>query len=71
MSLDYAALNTAGQVLFLVTGKTKADMVKQWRNGEDLPVNRVRGRNVTDVYLDVDAAADGLPESDLSIAGDK
>lgn len=71
VTLGYAALNAAGQVLFLVTGKAKADMVKRWRNGEDLPVNRVRGRNVTDVYLDVDAAADDLPESDLSIAEDK
>jgi 6-phosphogluconolactonase len=71
VTLGYAALNHARQVLFLVTGQSKADMVRRWLNGEDLPVNRVRGRTVTDVYLDVDAAADGLPDSDLSMAADK
>lgn len=71
VSLGYAALNTAGQVLFLVTGQNKADMVRRWRNGEDLPVNHVRGKTVTIVYLDVDAAMDGLPDADLSMAEDK
>ena len=58
VTLGYAALNAARQVLFLVTGKAKADMVKRWRNGEDLSVNRVRGTQGTDIYLDQQAAAD-------------
>jgi len=56
VTLSYTALSDAEQVLFLVTGSTKSDMVRRWQNGEDLPVSRVRGKHGTDVYLDAAAA---------------
>ena len=69
VTLSYGTLCDAELVLFLVTGSAKNDMVKSWRNGDDLPVNHVHGRNGTDVYLD--AAAGAMCESGPDKTGDE
>jgi 6-phosphogluconolactonase len=38
VSLNYGTLAAARARLFLVSGKGKADAVRKWRNGQDIPV---------------------------------
>jgi 6-phosphogluconolactonase len=57
VSLGFAALNDAEEVIILVTGEGKRNAVARWRAGADLPVAQVHGRHGVDVYID--AAADG------------
>lgn len=56
VSLSADRLSNARQVIFIVTGAGKRDAVKQWRNGENLPVRAIAPKTGVDIYLD--AAAD-------------
>lgn len=52
LSLSYERLSSARTVLKLVTGSSKESAVKDWLEGEDLPISRVKGIEQTLVYLD-------------------
>lgn len=56
MSLNYSSLNSATTVCFLVSGVSKAEAVKQWQQGESLPVTQIQGRVQTYLLLDTAAA---------------
>ncbi|MBK5931811.1 6-phosphogluconolactonase [Halochromatium salexigens] len=59
VSLTLQALANSQQVLILVTGDGKAEAVKRWRQGEDLPIARVAraARARSRVLMDRAAAA--------------
>ena len=59
VSLSAAALSDTASVLVLVTGAGKYEAVQRWKQGEDLPITHVHGRDGVDVYLDP-AASTGL-----------
>jgi len=59
VSLGFAALNDAEEVIILVTGEGKREVVARWREGADLPVAHVHGRHGVDVYIDEAAAGVG------------
>jgi 6-phosphogluconolactonase len=56
VSLGLAALNAAAKVIILVTGCSKRDAVRQWKNGVPLPVACICPPAGVDVYLDALAA---------------
>lgn len=55
VSISAKALSNTHELLFLVTGKNKRDIVKAWRAGEALPVASIKPENTLDVYIDSDA----------------
>ncbi|MGR8978663.1 MAG: 6-phosphogluconolactonase [Gammaproteobacteria bacterium] len=55
VSISAKALSTTGELIFIVTGKSKREAVKQWRQGKDLPVAAVAAENFIDIYIDNDA----------------
>ena len=55
VSMSAKALGSTLRLIFLVTGKSKQDAVKHWRQGQDLPVATIVTENVIDVYLDGEA----------------
>jgi 6-phosphogluconolactonase len=58
LSLSMRAINSSNEVLFLVSGKEKAQAVAQARSGEgDLPASKVSGRKATTWLLDEEAAS--------------
>lgn len=57
VSLSLVALNDAREVIVMATGRRKRDAIKRWRQGEELPVAGIHGRNGVDVYLDHEAGA--------------
>lgn len=59
ISLSAKTLSNSNQVLFLVTGAGKQDAVKQWREGEILPVALIRPLAGVDVYIDAAALGEG------------
>jgi len=59
VSLTYAALNQARQVIIMATGDGKRDAVSRWRSGEALPVNRILPNGTLHVLLDRAAAGTG------------
>ena len=58
ISLSAKTLSNSLQVLFLVTGAGKQEAVKQWRQGEVLPVALIRPEDGVDVYIDEAALGD-------------
>jgi len=52
VSVSAKALSTAQQLIFLITGANKRDIVKAWRNGADLPIATIIPKNSVDVYID-------------------
>ena len=55
VSLTARRLSDAREVMVLVTGGGKAEAIRRWRGGEDLPVSRVRPAGGVDVFLDEEA----------------
>lgn len=55
VSISAKALSNAREVIFLVTGANKQEIVKQWRSGADLPVATIVPENPVDIYIDSDA----------------
>ena len=52
VSLSAQRLSAARQVMFLVTGESKRQAVKNWRNGADIPAAAIAPANGVDVYLE-------------------
>jgi 6-phosphogluconolactonase len=61
VSISAKALSNSHEVIFLITGANKQEIVKQWRSGADLPVATIVPENSVDIYVDSDAFK---PESD-------
>ncbi|HDY82710.1 MAG TPA: 6-phosphogluconolactonase [Halieaceae bacterium] len=55
VSLNYGALASATEILFLVSGKGKAEAVKQWRNGQDIPAARLSKLHEPEILIDTAA----------------
>ncbi|MDD5578080.1 MAG: 6-phosphogluconolactonase [Methylobacter sp.] len=52
VSLSAKALSSTGQLIFLITGTSKQEAVKNWRLGQDLPVAAIVPENPVDIYID-------------------
>lgn len=52
VSLGARRLSAARQVLFLVTGATKQEAIRAWRNGVNIPAAAIAPANGVDVYLE-------------------
>ncbi len=52
VSLTAARLNRSRQIMFLVSGESKRDAVKQWRAGENIPARAIAGENGVDVLVE-------------------
>jgi 6-phosphogluconolactonase/glucosamine-6-phosphate isomerase/deaminase len=52
-------LSDARQVIVLATGGGKAEAIRRWREGQDLPVARISPDGGVDVFLDKGAVASG------------
>lgn len=62
VSISAKALSNSHEVLFLITGANKLDIVKAWRAGESLPVAAIQPDHGVDIYIDQDAWAwNGTP----------
>lgn len=62
VSLTARRLSDARQVIVLATGGGKAEAIRRWRAGTDLPVSRIRPDGGVDVFLDEGAMASvGVP----------
>jgi 6-phosphogluconolactonase len=58
LSLSFSALNGANEIMFLVSGKDKAETVRDVFSGlRDLPAGRVSGKTATTWLLDEEAAS--------------
>ncbi len=55
VSLGQDALNDSLAVFVMITGAAKRQAVQQWREGADLPIAAIHGRNGSDIYLDAAA----------------
>lgn len=61
VSLSAEVLGQCRQMLFIITGKAKADAVSRWRHGDQMPVSMIRGQGKSEVILD--QQADGMNDS--------
>jgi len=52
VSLSAQRLSAARQVMFLVTGETKRQAVKDWHNGINIPATAIDPPNGVDVYIE-------------------
>ncbi|RLA05294.1 MAG: 6-phosphogluconolactonase [Gammaproteobacteria bacterium] len=52
ISLSAKSLAKTLQCFFIVTGSSKVDPVKQWKQGVDLPVSTIAPENGVDIYID-------------------
>ncbi len=52
VSLTAARLSRSRQVMVLATGQGKADAIRRWRRGDDLPVSRIMPAAGVDVLVD-------------------
>jgi 6-phosphogluconolactonase len=57
VSLTARRLSDARQVIVLATGGGKAEAIRRWRAGTDLPISRIRPDGGVDVFLDEGAMA--------------
>ena len=55
VSVSARALSDTRQLIFLITGKSKQEPVKLWREGADLPVATINPDNPVDIYIDSEA----------------
>jgi 6-phosphogluconolactonase len=56
VSMTARALTAASELLILVTGASKREVLRAWRAGEDFPVGRVAAAGPARVLVDRDAA---------------
>ena len=56
VSISAKALSDTRQLLFIVTGCSKRDAVRQWRDGDDLPVAGIEPANGIDIFIDREAS---------------
>ncbi|MCK5829210.1 MAG: 6-phosphogluconolactonase [Methylococcales bacterium] len=52
ISLSAKTLANTQQLFFIVTGDSKQDPVKQWKQGVSLPVASISPKNGVDIYID-------------------
>ena len=52
VSLSARRLSASRQVLFLVTGATKQQAIRAWRNGESIPATAIVPANGVEIYLE-------------------
>jgi 6-phosphogluconolactonase len=52
VSLSAKALSSTRQLIFLITGTSKQEAVKNWRLGQNLPVATIVPENPIDIYID-------------------
>ncbi len=57
ITMSVKALSNTENLFFLITGANKRDALKQWKEGESLPVSTVNAKKSLVVFLD-DAAAE-------------
>jgi 6-phosphogluconolactonase len=55
VSLSAKALSDTRRLIFLVTGKSKQEPVRQWQAGADLPVAAIAPSCPVEIYIDSDA----------------
>ncbi|MDD2723730.1 MAG: 6-phosphogluconolactonase [Methylovulum sp.] len=55
VSISAKALSNTHELLFLITGVNKREIVKAWRAGENLPIATIQPENTLDIYIDSDA----------------
>jgi 6-phosphogluconolactonase len=55
VSISAKALSDTRQLIFLITGKSKREPVKQWREGAALPVAAIEPNHPVDIYIDSEA----------------
>jgi 6-phosphogluconolactonase len=55
VSLSAKALSDTRRLIFLVTGKSKQEPVRQWQDGADLPVAAIEPGCPVEIYIDSDA----------------
>lgn len=55
ISLSKKTLSESEKLIILVTGSSKKTAVKQWQQGEPLPVAQIYAKNGVDVLIDQDA----------------
>jgi 6-phosphogluconolactonase len=55
VSVSASALSDTRELIFLVTGTNKKDIVKAWRAGQQLPAATITPKNAIDIYIDSDA----------------
>ncbi|MGZ8163788.1 MAG: 6-phosphogluconolactonase [Methylobacter sp.] len=55
VSISAKALSDTHQLIFLVTGANKQEIVKSWRSGQNLPAATIVPKNPIDIYIDSDA----------------
>lgn len=58
ITLTASALNNSRQMIKLITGQSKQQAVKQWINGEPLPIQQLEGQQ-TQVFISIES----LPEN--------
>lgn len=51
ITLSAAALSTSHEVIFLIAGGNKQEVVKHWQQDADLPVARIQPENPIDIYI--------------------
>ena len=55
VSISAKALSNTHELIFLITGTNKREIVKVWRSGQHLPVATLIPENPVDIYIDSDA----------------
>jgi 6-phosphogluconolactonase len=55
VSVSARALSDTHELIFLITGKNKQGAVRQWRQGQDLPVAAIAPEIPIDIYIDREA----------------
>ncbi len=55
VSMSAKALSATQQLIFIITGASKQDAIKQWRSGQDLPVASIQLNDPVDIYMDKEA----------------
>ncbi|EIC31589.1 MULTISPECIES: 6-phosphogluconolactonase [Methylomicrobium] len=55
VSISAKALSDTRRLIFLVTGKSKQEPVRQWQGGADLPVAAIEPGCPVEIYIDSDA----------------
>jgi len=55
VSLAFNSLSSNNNLIIMVTGKSKQEAVKKWKNGKDLPVARISSKGTKTILLDKEA----------------
>lgn len=59
VTLSAQALGNTRKLLYLITGSSKSDAIKQWQSGIELPVNIIPAQFEAEVLIDKEAYSDG------------